>query len=96
MTHNETMPSPGEAMPPYTDDNRADLLIGTISGFLAFTLIFVALRIYVRAIVLKKWGPDDTLVVISYVRYVVSAARRMLSNIYLDIDPRDGRHIFHM
>lgn len=36
-------------------------------GFLGIALIFVALRVYVRAVVLKKWGLDDTLLVVSYV-----------------------------
>ncbi|KAK1986331.1 hypothetical protein LZ30DRAFT_705775 [Colletotrichum cereale] len=49
------------------NDTRGPLLIGTNAGFLAFTLIFVVLRVYVRAVVMKKWGPDDSCVVISYV-----------------------------
>lgn len=49
------------------DETRAPLLIGMTSGVLTLTLVFVLLRAYVRAIVLKKWGPDDTLVVVAFV-----------------------------
>ncbi|KDN62795.1 hypothetical protein CSUB01_02704 [Colletotrichum sublineola] len=49
------------------NENRGPLLIGMSAGFLAFTLIFVGLRVHVRAIVMKKWGLDDSFVVISYI-----------------------------
>ncbi|KAK2026289.1 hypothetical protein LX32DRAFT_674882 [Colletotrichum zoysiae] len=49
------------------EETRAPLLIGMMAGFLAFTLIFVALRVYVRAGVMRNWGPDDSCLVISYI-----------------------------
>lgn len=73
---NGTIPSSPESLPPYTNENRAGLLIGITTGFLAFALIFVVLRVYVRAVVLKKWGADDTLLVISYVRRLSSNGLR--------------------
>lgn len=57
---------------PGWNDDRAPLLIGVTAGCLTLTLVFVVLRFYVRAIVIRKWGPDDSLVVISYVYFVPS------------------------
>lgn len=65
----------GDPTPPYTDATRAPLLIGMTAGFLGIALIFVALRVYVRAVVLKKWGLDDTLLVVAYVSTHVLSAR---------------------
>ncbi|OHF00003.1 hypothetical protein CORC01_04649 [Colletotrichum orchidophilum] len=66
--HNESFRrQAGDPTPPYTDATRGPLLIGMTAGFLAIALIFVVLRVYVRALVLKKWGLDDTLLVISFV-----------------------------
>ncbi|KAK1672104.1 hypothetical protein BDP55DRAFT_674406 [Colletotrichum godetiae] len=69
--HNESF-SRGNPMPPYTDATRAPWLIGMTAGFLGIASILVALRVYVRAVVLKKWGVDDTLIVISYVLTVLT------------------------
>ncbi|KAF6828749.1 hypothetical protein CPLU01_08300 [Colletotrichum plurivorum] len=71
---NETLPCPPEDLPPYSDENRAGLLIGLTTGFLVFALIFVVLRVHVRAVVLKKWGADDTVLVISYTLTVATGA----------------------
>ncbi|KAK2055708.1 hypothetical protein LY76DRAFT_577640 [Colletotrichum caudatum] len=49
------------------EETRAPLLIGMMASFLAFTFIFVALRVYVRAVVMRNWGPDDSCIVISYI-----------------------------
>ncbi|KAK2004334.1 hypothetical protein LX36DRAFT_696304 [Colletotrichum falcatum] len=49
------------------NETRGPLLIGTSASFLACTLVFVALRVYVRAILMKRWGPDDSCVIISYI-----------------------------
>jgi len=49
------------------NEDRGPLLIGMSASFLAFTLIFVALRVHVRAVLMKKWGADDSFVAISYI-----------------------------
>ncbi|GKT66722.1 integral membrane protein [Colletotrichum tofieldiae] len=64
--HNQSFTWSGDTTPPYTNVSRAPLLIGMTAGFLGLTLVFVVLRIYVRAIILKKWGLDDALLVVSY------------------------------
>ncbi|WDK10627.1 integral membrane protein [Colletotrichum graminicola] len=48
------------------NETRGPLLIGMSAGFLAFTLVFVALRVHVRAVLMKKWGADDSFVVVAY------------------------------
>ncbi|KAJ0159162.1 hypothetical protein CTA2_10207 [Colletotrichum tanaceti] len=68
-TSNSTM---GQPPRPGSNDDRAPLLIGVAAGFLTLTLVFVVLRFYVRAIVIKKWGPDDSLVVISYILALIT------------------------
>ncbi|KAF9874444.1 integral membrane protein [Colletotrichum karsti] len=65
---------PGQSPPPYTDENRAGLLIGISAAFVSAAFILVVLRVYVRAAVIKKWGPDDTLVVISFVLVMLTGA----------------------
>ncbi|OLN86645.1 hypothetical protein CCHL11_03734 [Colletotrichum chlorophyti] len=64
--------APRAAVPPDTDESRAGLLIGMVAGFLSLALIFVMLRVYVRFAVLKRWGADDTLVVVSYILALVT------------------------
>ncbi|TEA22597.1 hypothetical protein C8034_v002871 [Colletotrichum sidae] len=64
--HNETI-DPSQQMPPYTDENRCGLLIGMILGFVWLTFVFVVARVYVRASLIKKWGADDTLIVVSWI-----------------------------
>ncbi|KAL0940291.1 uncharacterized protein CTRU02_203054 [Colletotrichum truncatum] len=70
---NDTMSS-AQPMQSYTDESRVCLLISTTVAFLSFTFIFVALRVYVRAVALKKWGVDDTFLVISYVLTFLTGA----------------------
>lgn len=65
--HNESAITSGDETPPYTDASRASWLIVSTAVCLSVTLMFVLLRAYVRAIVIKSWGADDTLVVISFV-----------------------------
>ncbi|OBR06827.1 Integral membrane protein [Colletotrichum higginsianum IMI 349063] len=57
---------------PGWNDDRAPLLIGVTAGCLTLTLVFVVLRFYVRATVIRKWGPDDSLVVISYILTLIT------------------------
>ncbi|KAK2731057.1 integral membrane protein [Colletotrichum kahawae] len=68
--HNESAITSGDGTPPYTDDSRASWLIVSTAVCLSVTLMFVLLRVYVRAIVIKSWGADDSLVVVSFVSFV--------------------------
>ncbi|KZL76792.1 integral membrane protein [Colletotrichum tofieldiae] len=77
----------GQTARPGMDDHRGPLLIGMSAGFLAFTLVFVVLRVYVRAFLIKKWGPDDSLVVISYVSTTAGLGKHVWA---LPLDDEQG------
>ncbi|EQB50312.1 hypothetical protein CGLO_10264 [Colletotrichum gloeosporioides Cg-14] len=70
--HNESEITSGDGTPPYTDASRASWLIVSTAVCLSVTLMFVLLRGYVRAIVIKSWGADDTLVVISFILAILT------------------------
>ncbi|KAJ0305850.1 hypothetical protein COL516b_004958 [Colletotrichum fioriniae] len=47
-------------------ESLANMMLGVIIAVLFVTTVFVGLRIYVRARVIKKWGADDTMVTLSF------------------------------
>ncbi|OBR06593.1 Integral membrane protein [Colletotrichum higginsianum IMI 349063] len=50
------------AAPPTTStDNRNALVIGVSSAFMAITVLFMALRVYIRGYILRAWGLDDSM-----------------------------------
>ncbi|KAJ0284744.1 hypothetical protein COL26b_012357 [Colletotrichum chrysophilum] len=79
--HNESAITSGDETPPYTDASRASWLIVSTAVCLSVTLMFVLLRAYVRAIVIKSWGADDTLVVISFILAILTG---VIFSIYND------------
>ncbi|OLN81894.1 hypothetical protein CCHL11_07043 [Colletotrichum chlorophyti] len=50
------------------NETRQPLVIGVTTAALAVSTIVTALRIYVRALKLRKWGWDDSVLVASYTR----------------------------
>ncbi|KAK2027494.1 hypothetical protein LX32DRAFT_620704 [Colletotrichum zoysiae] len=46
--------------------DRSDLILGVTVALLVITTIFVGLRVYVRALVIRKWGIDDTVLLSSF------------------------------
>ncbi|KAI3529947.1 hypothetical protein CSPX01_15170 [Colletotrichum filicis] len=51
-------------------ESLAHMMLGVIIAVLVVTTVFVGLRIYVRARVIKKWGADDTMVTLSFATVV--------------------------
>ncbi|KAK1633288.1 hypothetical protein BDP81DRAFT_463496 [Colletotrichum phormii] len=47
-------------------ESLANMMLGVIIAVLIVTTVFVGLRIYVRARVIKQWGADDTMVTLSF------------------------------
>ncbi|OLN92100.1 hypothetical protein CCHL11_01341 [Colletotrichum chlorophyti] len=58
---------PDGPLPENSYESRVDLILGVTISMLAVTTVFAALRVYVRALVLRKWGVDDTMLVLSFV-----------------------------
>ncbi|KXH47294.1 hypothetical protein CSAL01_03269 [Colletotrichum salicis] len=48
-------------------ESLANMMLGVIIAVLIVTTVFVGLRIYVRAWVIKQWGADDTMFTLSFV-----------------------------
>ncbi|KAK1963798.1 hypothetical protein LY78DRAFT_748840 [Colletotrichum sublineola] len=48
-------------------ESRANLILGVTLSLFVVSAIFVGLRVYVRAFVLRKWGIDDTMLVSSFI-----------------------------
>jgi hypothetical protein len=48
-------------------DNRGPELVVVLGLFLAFSWVFTALRVYVRLMISKNWGSDDTILLAALV-----------------------------
>ncbi|KAK1997377.1 hypothetical protein LX36DRAFT_657605 [Colletotrichum falcatum] len=53
-------------LPPIAYESRSDLILGVTVFMLAVTTIFVGMRVYVRAFVMRKWGTDDTMLLLAF------------------------------
>jgi len=62
----EQVDSMGTGFPDASYGSRSDLILGITVSLFVVTTIFVGLRVYVRAFLIRKWGIDDTVVVSSF------------------------------
>ena len=58
----------------YTPSGRGPELISVFAAFLALTTVIVALRVYVRAKLVKNFGADDWTAVIGWLLFVFHAS----------------------
>ncbi|KAL2873509.1 hypothetical protein SGCOL_011352 [Colletotrichum sp. CLE4] len=56
-------------------ESLANMMLGVIIAVLIVTTVFVGLRIYVRARVIKQWGADDTMVTLSFATTIEKAQK---------------------
>jgi hypothetical protein len=49
------------------DDNRVPELVAALSVLYTVSVLFTALRVYVRVFVSKGWGLDDSLLMVTLV-----------------------------
>ncbi|KAK1979332.1 hypothetical protein LZ30DRAFT_726544 [Colletotrichum cereale] len=56
----------GIDLPANSYESLVNLILGVTIALLMVTTIFVGLRVYVRAFVIRKWGMDDTMLVSSF------------------------------
>ncbi len=61
-------------------DNRGPELIGVIIFFLAFSWIFVVLRCYCRAVLIKSFGLDDIFCLLAQVNLLPKASDHYLTD----------------
>lgn len=54
-------------LPPGSLDSRADVILAIGIVLTVVAAVFVALRVYVRAFMIRKWGADDTLLASAFV-----------------------------
>lgn len=77
------------AAPPTTStDNRNALVIGVSSAFMAITVLFMALRVYIRGYILRAWGLDDSM----FIWASVSAHESTESFRFTDSSHKDSSH----
>ncbi|KAK2052413.1 hypothetical protein LY76DRAFT_555747 [Colletotrichum caudatum] len=62
----ELVDSTDIVLPENTYGSRSDLILSVTVALLVITTIFVGLRVYVRAFVIRKWGTDDTVLLSSF------------------------------
>ncbi|WDK10286.1 integral membrane protein [Colletotrichum graminicola] len=62
----EQVGSTGTSFPDNLCGSRSDLILCITVTLLVVTAIFVGLRVYVRAFLIRKWGIDDTVLVSSF------------------------------
>ncbi|KZL86530.1 integral membrane protein [Colletotrichum incanum] len=70
----------GTNLPENSYESLVDLILGVTVALLVVATIFVALRVYVRAIVIKKWRVDDTLLVLSFLAVLLHDVMMCLAN----------------
>ncbi|KAK6225536.1 hypothetical protein QIS74_01583 [Colletotrichum tabaci] len=71
------------AAPPTTStDNRNALVIGVSSAFMAITVLFMALRVYIRGYILRAWGLDDSMFIWASILLIAHCAVVQCSSIY--------------
>ncbi|OHE93413.1 hypothetical protein CORC01_11278 [Colletotrichum orchidophilum] len=58
---------PTSQMQALSHESLANMMLGVIIAVLVVMTVFVGLRIYVRARLVKKWGADDTMLTLSFV-----------------------------
>ncbi|KAF6842787.1 hypothetical protein CMUS01_02780 [Colletotrichum musicola] len=66
-------PAPGGAGGPgpnplFPRDTRAPVLLGVASMFIVITVVFVGVRVYIRELLMKRWGHDDSMFVLAATR----------------------------
>jgi hypothetical protein len=49
------------------DDNRSPELVAALSVLYSVSILFTALRVYVRVFISKNWGLDDSLLMATLV-----------------------------
>ncbi|KAL3478150.1 hypothetical protein BJX99DRAFT_269361 [Aspergillus californicus] len=81
--------------PEVTYENRHAAIFGVGIGFIVFDSIIIALRIYVRAFMLRAWGTDDILMIIGAILNFGLSITTMVGSKYgigkhaLAMDPAD-------
>ncbi|KAH0439724.1 hypothetical protein CcaCcLH18_02834 [Colletotrichum camelliae] len=64
-------PWEGGTLPPGSLDSRSDMILAIGIIMTAVATVFVALRVYVRALMIRKWGADDTLLASAFIAVVL-------------------------
>ncbi|KAF6806647.1 hypothetical protein CSOJ01_08713 [Colletotrichum sojae] len=69
---NMTGPPPGPGGPGgpgpnplFPTDTREPVLLGVASMFIVITVLFVGVRVYIRGLLMKRWGHDDSMFVLA-------------------------------
>ncbi|KAJ0311401.1 hypothetical protein Brms1b_008382 [Colletotrichum noveboracense] len=58
-------------LPPGSLDSRSDMILAIGIVMTVVATVFVALRVYVRAFMIRKWGADDTLLASAFISLFV-------------------------
>jgi hypothetical protein len=59
------------------DDNRVPELVAALSVLYTISVLFTALRVYVRVFISKNWGLDDSLLMATLVGSALSRVTRI-------------------
>jgi hypothetical protein len=64
------------------DDNKVPKLVAAFSVLYTISILFTALRVYVRLFISKNWGLDDSLLIAT----LVGSALNQLTHNRYDVD----------
>jgi hypothetical protein len=67
-TMSATVPDISSFPPEYVNASNAGRIVGVVGAFHFLALTFVSLRVYVRVFMVRAFGVDDALIVLSCVR----------------------------
>ncbi|KAL0935562.1 pth11-like integral membrane protein [Colletotrichum truncatum] len=73
------------------NETRQPVVIGVTTTVLSLATFFTILRIYVRAFILRKWGPDDSALVVSFVLVFLTGLLMLINTHY-----GDGLHVVRL
>lgn len=67
--------------PEYVNASNAGRIVGVVGAFHFIALTFVALRVYVRVFMVRAFGADDALIILSCVRHHELSTRSYASGV---------------